>query len=226
VSKILVIEDEKDIADLVTYNLKNSGFHVLVAQDGQKALEIARREHPDLVLLDLMLPCMDGTEVCKFLKRDETTREIPIIMLTAKAGEIDRIVGLELGAEDYITKPFSPRELVLRVRAVLRRTAKTPEPPALIRAGDLTIDMAGHRVLVKNRPINLTATEFKLLATLASRRGRVFTRDVLLDQVWGYDYHGVTRTVDTHVRRLRAKLKGCVRHIETVRGVGYRFLEE
>ena len=225
-SKILVIEDEKDIADLVTYNLKNSGFHVLVAQDGQKALEIARREHPDLVLLDLMLPCMDGTEVCKFLKRDETTREIPIIMLTAKAGEIDRIVGLELGAEDYITKPFSPRELVLRVRAVLRRTAKTPEPPALIRAGDLTIDMAGHRVLVKNRPINLTATEFKLLATLASRRGRVFTRDVLLDQVWGYDYHGVTRTVDTHVRRLRAKLKGCVRHIETVRGVGYRFLEE
>jgi len=226
VSKILVIEDEKDIADLVTYNLKNSGFHVLVAQDGQKALEIARREHPDLVLLDLMLPRMDGTEVCKFLKRDETTREIPIIMLTAKAGEIDRIVGLELGAEDYITKPFSPRELVLRVRAVLRRTAKTPEPPALIRAGDLTIDMAGHRVLVKNRPINLTATEFKLLATLASRRGRVFTRDVLLDQVWGYDYHGVTRTVDTHVRRLRAKLKGCVRHIETVRGVGYRFLEE
>ncbi|HLC26931.1 MAG TPA: response regulator transcription factor [bacterium] len=225
-SKILVIEDEKDIADLVTYNLKNSGFHVLVAQDGQKALEIARREHPDLVLLDLMLPRMDGTEVCKFLKRDETTREIPIIMLTAKAGEIDRIVGLELGAEDYITKPFSPRELVLRVRAVLRRTAKTPEPPALIRAGDLTIDMAGHRVLVKNRPINLTATEFKLLATLASRRGRVFTRDVLLDQVWGYDYHGVTRTVDTHVRRLRAKLKGCVRHIETVRGVGYRFLEE
>ena len=225
-SKILVIEDEKDIADLVTYNLKNSGFHVLVAQDGQKALEIARREHPDLVLLDLMLPRMDGTEVCKFLKRDETTREIPIIMLTAKAGEIDRIVGLELGAEDYITKPFSPRELVLRVRAVLRRTAKTPEPPALIRAGGLTIDMAGHRVLVKNRPINLTATEFKLLATLASRRGRVFTRDVLLDQVWGYDYHGVTRTVDTHVRRLRAKLKGCVRHIETVRGVGYRFLEE
>ena len=225
-SKILVIEDEKDIADLVTYNLKNSGFHVLVAQDGQQALEIARREHLDLVLLDLMLPRMDGTEVCKFLKRDENTREIPIIMLTAKAGEIDRIVGLELGAEDYITKPFSPRELVLRVRAVLRRTAKTPEPPALIRAGDLTIDMAGHRVLVKNRPINLTATEFKLLATLASRRGRVFTRDVLLDQVWGYDYHGVTRTVDTHVRRLRAKLKGCVRHIETVRGVGYRFLEE
>ncbi|MBI3014730.1 MAG: response regulator [Candidatus Tectomicrobia bacterium] len=225
-STVLVIEDEKDIADLVSYNLKTSGFRVLSAGDGQKALDIARREHPDLILLDLMLPGMDGTEVCKFLQRDETTRDIPIIMLTAKAEEVDRIVGLELGAEDYITKPFSPRELILRVRAVLRRLSPAAESPAVIRAGDLTIDVSAHRVLVRDWTIDLTATEFKLLATLAGRPGRVFTRDLLLDQVWGYEYPGATRTVDTHVRRLRAKLKACGRHIETVRGVGYRFLEE
>ena len=225
--RILVVEDEPDIVEVVSYNLRQAGMAVEAAEDGETALEMAERSQPDLIILDLMLPGMDGLEVCRLLKQRVSVRDIPVLMLTSKAEEVDRIVGLELGADDYVVKPFSPRELVLRVKAILRRAAGPPgeaEAPAdRITAGPLTIDAEGHHAFVDGQPLELTATEFKLLLTLAQRRGRVQSREELLNVVWGYQYAGYGRTVDTHVRRLREKLGDAHVLVETVRGVGYRF---
>ncbi|HMK52007.1 MAG TPA: response regulator transcription factor [Thermodesulfobacteriota bacterium] len=223
---ILVVEDEKDIVDLITYHLKQSGFSTLVAMDGASGLELANKEHPSLIILDLMLPEMDGKDVCRALKSNSVTQSIPILMLTAKAEEVDRVIGFELGADDYVTKPFSPRELVLRVKAILRRKEAPQEDEKLLRIGDLLIDRGRHRVSIKEKTIQLTSTEFKLLYELASKRGRVQTRENLLDKVWGYTYEGYARTVDTHIRRLREKLGKMGETIETIRGIGYRFQEE
>ena len=189
-------------------------------------MELAKKERPSLVILDLMLPGMDGKDICRALKSNPLTQSIPILMLTAKAEEVDRVIGLELGADDYVTKPFSPRELVLRVKAILRRKEVGQESEKLVRIGDLLIDIDRHHVAIKERPVQLTSTEFKLLVELASKRGRVQTREHLLDRVWGYTYEGYARTVDTHIRRLREKLGSLGGHIETIRGVGYRFKEE
>lgn len=189
-------------------------------------MELAKKERPSLVILDLMLPGMDGKDICRALKSNPLTQSIPILMLTAKAEEVDRVIGLELGADDYVTKPFSPRELVLRVKAILRRKEVGQESEKLFRIGDLLIDIDRHHVSIKKSPIQLTSTEFKLLVELASKRGRVQTREHLLDRVWGYTYEGYARTVDTHIRRLREKLGSLGDHIETIRGVGYRFKEE
>jgi two-component system phosphate regulon response regulator PhoB len=226
IESILVVEDEKDIVDLIEYHFKQSGFSVITALDGPSGLERARKEHPSLIILDLMLPEMDGKDICRALKSNPTTQSIPILMLTAKAEEVDRIVGFELGAEDYVTKPFSPKELVLRAKAILRRKEVPQEGKKTIQIGDLLIDIDRHDVSIKKRSVRLTSTEFKLLAELASKRGRVQTREHLLDRVWGYTYEGYARTVDTHVRRLREKLGPLGDLIETIRGVGYRFREE
>jgi two-component system phosphate regulon response regulator PhoB len=223
--RILVAEDEPDVRNLVVMNLKNAGFTVLAAENGLAALKEARNSVPSLVILDLMLPEMSGLEVCKVLKKEPATSAIPIIMLTAKAEEVDRIVGLELGADDYITKPFSPRELVLRVKSVLRRASAASEPGDEISLGDIRIDRARCEVTVKGKAIEFTATEFKLLTLLIERRGRVQSRDALLNDVWGYESAIDTRTVDTHIRRLREKLGKAADCIETVRGFGYRIAD-
>ena len=220
---ILVVDDEVDVLELVVYNMKKSGFQTLSARDGATGLQKARNDMPALIVLDLMLPGIDGTEICRQLKADPKTAHIPVIMLTAKADEVDRIVGLELGADDYVTKPFSPRELVLRVKKLLARGKAAPAE--VLKAGNITIDLAKHQASVGGNAIELTATEFKLLATLLERRGRVQTRDALLTDVWGYEGDVDTRTVDTHMRRLREKLGKAADAIETVRGVGYRFAE-
>lgn len=212
--------------DLVVYHLRQSGFSVISALDGPSGLELAKKERPGLIILDLMLPGMDGKEICRALKSNPLTQSIPILMLTAKAEEIDRVIGFELGADDYVTKPFSPRELVLRIKAILRRKEAGHESEKIIRIGDLLIDIDRHHVSVKKSPVQLTSTEFKLLEELASKRGRVQTRERLLDRVWGYTYEGYARTVDTHIRRLREKLGPLGDFIETIRGVGYRFREE
>lgn len=224
-AKILVVDDEPDALELVGFNLKQAGFEVTTADDGSEALKKARETLPDLILLDLMLPEVDGLEVCKALKRDVATASIPVIMLTAKAAEIDRVLGLELGADDYVTKPFSPRELVLRVKNLLKRKTEPADQPEELTFDELTIDIPRHMVLVDRKRIDLTATEFKLLTTLAQRRGRVQSRDQLLQDVWEYDNVIDTRTVDTHMRRLREKLGAAARFLDTVRGVGYRFVE-
>ena len=223
---ILIIEDEKDIVDLIEYHLKQSGFSVISALDGPAGLDKAKKKRPNLIILDLMLPEMDGKDVCRGLKSNPLTQSIPILMLTAKAEETDRLIGFELGADDYVTKPFSPKELVLRVKAILRRKEVDHEGEKIIRIGDLLIDIDRHQVSVKKSPIGLTSTEFKLLVELTSKRGRVLTREHLLDRVWGYTYEGYARTVDTHVRRLREKMEPLGDSIETIRGVGYRFREE
>jgi DNA-binding response OmpR family regulator len=223
---ILIVEDEKDIVDLVEYHLRQAGFSVISALDGSSGLEQARRKRPALVILDLMLPGMDGKDVCRSLKSNSVTRPIPVLMLTARAEEVDRIIGLEIGADDYVTKPFSPRELVLRVKAILRRREIDRESEKFLQIGDLLIDIEGHHVSVKKTPIQLTSTEFKLLVELASKRGRVQTRTSLLDRVWGYTYEGYDRTVDAHIRHLREKLGDLGKYIETLRGVGYRFQAE
>lgn len=223
---ILVIEDERDILDIVAYNLGRAGFEVLTAEDGRTGLDLAREHHPDLIVLDLMLPGLDGKEVCRQIRRDDEIQETPILMLTALVDETDRVIGFELGADDYLTKPFSPRELVLRIQAILRRTAETQAATGVLRFPDLVIDPERHRVEVQGREVTLTATEFRLLHYLAGRAGRAQTREVLLDQVWGYSYEGYARTVDTHMRRLRRKLGPLRDRIETLRGVGYRFREE
>jgi len=222
---ILVVEDDEDILHLLQFNLESSGYEVVTAMDGAQALAKARRHHPELVLLDLMLPGMDGFEVCKELKKLPETAKTPIIMLTARGEEVDRIVGLELGADDYVVKPFSPREIILRVKAILRRGK--PEKPSrqMWKRDGLAVDMDAHRVEVDDEEIQLTATEFKLLAELIRSQGRVQTRDQLLNSVWGYEFDGYARTVDTHVRRLRQKLGVHAGLVETVRGVGYRFKE-
>jgi len=224
-SSILIIEDEIDILELVEYHLKQSGFQVLTATDGSAGLELAIKKRPDLIILDLMLPVMEGKDVCRALKANPITKPIPVLMLTAKAEELDRVIGLELGADDYVTKPFSPRELVLRIKAILRRRTFEKEDTKVIRIGDLLIDVDRHEVSIKDRPIRLTSTEFKLLVELASSRGRVQTRQRLLEKVWGYTYEGYYRTVDTHIRRLREKLGDMAEYIETLRGFGYRFRE-
>src|SRR5207302_7673585 len=221
---ILIIEDERDVVDLLTLNLRKAGYTLATATDGAAGLDKARSEKPAFIILDLMLPRMPGLEVCKILKSDPASRQIPILMLTAKAEEIDRIVGLEFGADDYVTKPFSPREVILRIRAILRRGEATPADERLS-AGPITIDPARHEVSVGGKRVNLTSIEFKLLRTLMQRRGRVQERDRLLNDVWGYESIIDTRTVDTHVRRLREKLGKAGDVIETVRGFGYRLRE-
>ena len=224
-SKILVVDDEPEAVELLEFNLKQAGFDVVAAADGAEALKKARSLVPSLIVLDLMLPEIDGLEVCKMLHRDPATAGIPIIMLTAKAAEMDRILGLELGAEDYITKPFSPRELVLRVKKVLLRGMPADAATEALKFGDLVIDQSRHLVKWRGKSIELTATEFKLLALLAQRRGRVQSRDQLLRDVWEYNSLVDTRTVDTHVRRLREKLGPGAKYLHTVRGVGYKFAE-
>ena len=222
---VLVVDDEPDVLDLLAYNLQKAGYKTVRASDGATALQKARDLLPSLVVLDLMLPQIEGTEVCKQLRADPRTAPIPIIMLTAKADELDRVIGFELGADDYVVKPFSPRELVLRVKTILRRAQGKGAPAEVLKADELIVDLAKHEVTVKGKPVDVTATEFKLLATLMERRGRVQSRDRLLTDVWGYEGDIDTRTVDTHVRRLREKLGSAADCIETVRGVGYRFAE-
>ena len=222
----MIIEDEKDISDLIVYHLKQAGFSVTASLDGPSGLEQARKARPSLIILDLMLPGMDGKDICRALKSNPLTSSIPVLMLTAKAEEVDRVIGFELGADDYVTKPFSPRELILRVKAILRRKSSEAEREKVIQLGRLSIDIDRHHVSIDKKPIQLTSTEFKLLVELASKRGRIHTREQLLDKVWGYTYEGYARTVDTHVRRLREKLGVLGESIETVRGVGYRFREE
>jgi two-component system phosphate regulon response regulator PhoB len=224
--KVLIVDDEPDVVELVEFNLRSAGYDVVSANDGAEALRKARTSQPDLILLDVMLPELDGMEVCKILRRDPATASVPIIMLTAKAAEIDRVLGLELGADDYVTKPFSPRELVLRVKALLRRGKPVEEKNENVQVGDLVIDIPRHQVTVQGHRIELTATEFKLLTLLAQRRGRVQSREQLLQDVWEYENIFDTRTVDTHMRRLREKMGRAARYLETVRGIGYRFLDE
>ena len=221
--KILIVDDEADALEVLGFKLREAGFTPLFAKDGARALAAVRSDRPDLVVLDLMLPEVDGLEVCKILRRDPATGRIPILMLTARATEMDRVVGLEVGADDYVTKPFSPRELVLRIRKLLGRTRTEDDPVAQLQFGDLEIDVPRHLVRVAGKEIVLTATEFKLLEILARRRDRVQSRDRLLQDVWGYENPIDSRTVDTHMRRLREKLGGAASHLETVRGVGYRF---
>jgi DNA-binding response OmpR family regulator len=225
-SKILVVDDEPDAVELIEFNLKASGYEVIVADDGREALQKARASMPQLILLDVMLPEMDGLEVCKILRRDTVIARIPIIMLTARAAEMDRVLGLELGADDYITKPFSPRELILRVKNLLERASAVGKSNEQIQLGGLVIDQPRHRVTHLGKPLELTATEFRLVTVLAERKGRVQSREQLLRDVWGYATPIDTRTVDTHMRRLRDKLGGAAKYLDTVRGVGYRFLEE
>ncbi|HVW19668.1 MAG TPA: response regulator transcription factor [Opitutaceae bacterium] len=225
-AKILLVDDEPDALEVLGFKLREAGFTPLFAKDGAKALAAARADRPDLVVLDLMLPEVDGLEVCKILRRDPLTAAIPILMLTARAAEMDRVIGLELGADDYVTKPFSPRELVLRIRKLLQRAQTAEEPVARLKLGEIEIDVPSHVVQVNERRLTLTATEFRLLEILARRRGRVQSRDRLLQDVWGYENPIDSRTVDTHMRRLREKLGPAARQLETVRGVGYRFAAE
>jgi two-component system phosphate regulon response regulator PhoB len=223
--KILVVDDEAEAVELVAFNLKQAGFDVLSAADGEEAVRKAKANLPALVVLDLMLPEIDGLEVCKLLRRDGATAKIPILMLTAKAAEIDRVLGLEIGADDYVTKPFSPRELILRIKKILGRAQNPTESREIMRYGQFEIDIPKHTASWKGRPFDLTATEFKLLTILAQRAGRVQSRDTLLRDVWEYDSLIDTRTVDTHMRRLREKLGVAAKYLDTVRGVGYRFVE-
>ena len=226
-SKILIVEDEPDIVELLVYNLDQAGFKTEAVFNGADALDRVKVQAPDLVLLDLLLPEVDGLEVCRTLKRDPETASIPIIMLTAKGEAIDRIVGLELAADDYITKPFSPREVMLRIRAVLRHTLNAPrnKPLNQIQIDELKIDLDRHQVFSNGSVIDLTATEFKILSLFAHSPGRVFTRSILMDAVWGQEYYGIERTMDTHVSRLRRKLGQFGERIDTVHGVGYRLKE-
>jgi phosphate regulon transcriptional regulator PhoB len=222
-SRVLVVEDEPDIRNLLAFHLEREGYQVVKCRSGVEALHQIRATPPDLVLLDLMLPEMNGLEVCRRLRQDVATAQLPIVMLTAKGDEVDRVLGLELGADDYIVKPFSPKEVVARVRAVLRRSRST-EAPGAIAIGTLVIDLAAHTVRVRERPVLLTPKEFDLLRTLAEARGRVLSRELLLDRVWGYAMAGEieSRTVDVHVRRLRVKLGEEGRRVMTVKSVGYR----
>ena len=224
---ILVIEDEHDIRELISYNLESEGYTVLKASTGNDGIDKARSGDPDLVLLDIMLPDIDGLEVCRKLKRDETAKEIPIIMLTAKSEDSDVISGLELGAEDYITKPFSPRILIARIRAVLRRNADNEDSESMIiHVHDIRIDVKKHEVIVENEVINLSATEFAILSHLASNPGWVFSRNQIIDAVRGQNYPVTERSVDVQILGIRKKLGSQGRFVETVRGVGYRIKSE
>ncbi|MGE5573106.1 MAG: response regulator [Bacillota bacterium] len=230
--KVLVVDDEAPILELVRFNLEKEGFSVFTATDGEEGLERARSDSPDLVILDLMLPGIDGIEVCQQLRRE---MNVPVLMLTAKTEEFDRVLGLSVGADDYVTKPFSPRELVARVKALLRRRemdleeTKARDASGRIHVGDLVIDTARFEVEVRGARTELTPKEFDLLRVLVANRGKVLTRDFLLEKVWGYEYGGDTRTVDVHVRRLRQKIEeddSRPTYIQTVHGVGYRFRED
>lgn len=218
---VLIVEDEKDIRDLLAYHLEKEGFAVVAADSGKTALERAKAEKPQIILLDIMLPDIDGLSVCRQLKRDPLLSAVPIIMVTSKGEEIDRIVGLELGADDYIVKPFSLREVTLRVKAILRR-AQAPTSQEIIQLGGITINSQAHSVTIDDAPLLLTLTEFKLLEELCQNKGAVRTREQLLDAIWGHSFEGYSRTIDTHVRRLRAKLGDHADMIETIRGIGYR----
>jgi two-component system phosphate regulon response regulator PhoB len=224
-NRILVVDDEPDLLELVRVNLTQAGYEVETAETGQEGLDQARRSRPDLLVLDLMLPDLSGTEVCRQIRSDRELHDVPVLMLTAKSEEVDRVVGLELGADDYVTKPFSPRELALRVGAILRRTSAESRQSEVLSHGPLLLDAERHRCTVDGESVELTAKEFRLLATLMRRPGRVMTRERLLDEVWGSDITVTTRTIDTHLKRLREKLGVAGDLIETVRGVGYRFAE-
>jgi two-component system phosphate regulon response regulator PhoB len=229
---ILIVEDEQDLAATLEFNLQKEGFQCLVAHTGQDARDILQRDPlPSLVVLDLMLPDSSGTEICRELRADDRTRRMPILMLTAKGDEIDRVVGFEVGADDYVVKPYSTRELILRIRALLRRASESASPQEPNEEGEilfgvLRVDPAAHRVWVQGEEASLTALEFRLLQTLLQRRGRVQSRERLLDDVWGIQADVTTRTVDTHVKRLRQKLGAAAEYIETLRGVGYRFIDQ
>ncbi|MFH1496974.1 MAG: response regulator transcription factor [Verrucomicrobiota bacterium] len=224
--KILLVDDESDVTDLLAYNLKAKGFVVEAVNDPNRSVGMARTFMPDLVILDVMMPDLNGIQICRMLRADPKLKRVPVIFLTAKAEESDRIQGLETGADDYICKPFSTKELVLRVQTILRRLGETvPETPRILQAGGISLDTERHEVAVGGSPVELTATEFKLLRLLMERRGRVQTREHLLINVWNYETEIETRTVDTHVRRLREKLGAEADWVETIRGVGYRMAE-
>jgi len=225
--KVLVVDDEKDITALVAYHLEREGFRVLQGHDGLQALDLVKRERPNLLILDLMLPQMSGLDVCRRLRKEPDTARLPILMLTAKAEEADKVLGLELGGDDYLTKPFGPRELVARVKALIRRSEERQEEE-IVKAGALEVDLARYIVSIRRRPIELTAKEFDLLKALILAKGRALTRDYLLDRVWGYDQASEieSRTVDVHVRRLREKLGSEAKRIVTVKSVGYRFNQD
>jgi two-component system OmpR family response regulator/two-component system alkaline phosphatase synthesis response regulator PhoP len=224
--KILIVDDEENIVQLIDYNLKNAGFDTVCAMDGREAVEKAKNENPDLIVLDVMLPSMDGFDVVRAVRKEN---KVPILMLTARTDEFDRVLGLELGADDYLTKPFSMRELTARVKAILRRIGKEKvEDHNIIKVGPINIDVDSHKVFVNNEEIQLTAKEYELLKLFVTNKGRVFTREVLLDKLWGYDYYGDTRTVDVHIRHLREKIEADSSNpvlLKTVRGVGYKFEE-
>lgn len=222
--KILIIEDDHDIVEMIQYNLKQEGYATLSASDGKEGVDLARTKHPDLIILDIMLPTMDGFEVCRILKNEPVTADIPIAILSAKSQDTDKVVGLELGADDYVTKPFSPRELIARIKAILRR-GRQEHFWSRIQRGDLAIDSTRHKVTVRGREISLTFTEFRLLEFMARRPGVVFSRNQLLDGVFGQDSMVYDRTVDAHIKSLRQKLGTAQDYIETVRGVGYRLKE-
>ncbi len=223
--KILVVDDEEHIQELIKFNLEKSGFKVICAGDGIEAIKLVKEQLPQLMLLDLMLPGMDGLDVCKEIRKDSTMSNMPIIMITAKGEEIDKIIGLELGADDYITKPFSVRELVARIKAILRRT-NMQLVEKTFNIGNLAIDFGKHEVIKSESKVELTLKEFELLEILIKNKGRVMTRDFLLDKIWGYEYLGETRTVDVHIRHLRQKIEEDDKnpaYIQTIRGIGYRF---
>jgi len=225
--KVLVVDDEKDITALVAYHLEREGFRVLQAHDGFQALDLVKRERPHLLILDLMLPQMSGLDVCRRLRKEPDTVRLPILMLTAKAEESDKVLGLELGGDDYLTKPFGPRELVARVKALIRRSEDRQEE-VIVKAGALEVDLARYTVSIRRRTVELTAKEFDLLKALILAKGRALTREHLLDRVWGYDQASEieSRTVDVHVRRLREKLGSEAKRIVTVKSVGYRFNQD
>jgi len=224
--KILVVDDEDHIVELIGYNLINSGYNVITANNGVDAVRLAKEENPNLILLDLMIPGLDGFDVCKSIRGDANTKEISIIMLTAKGEELDKILGLELGADDYITKPFSIRELLARIKAILRRTKASSGSEEIFKANDIYINFNRREVSILDKKIDLTLKEFELLEILVKNRGKILTRETLLDKIWGYEYIGETRTVDVHIRYLRKKIEVDDKNpkfIETIRGVGYRF---
>ncbi|MHB8171837.1 MAG: response regulator [Thermincolia bacterium] len=227
-AKILVVDDEQHIAELVKFNLEKEGYQVICAHSGAEAIDRFKEETPNLIVLDIMLPEMDGLEVCRRLRNLPNGADVPVIMLTAKGEEVDKVLGLEIGADDYMTKPFSPRELVARVKARLRRLAKEEKQPEgqVLTYGEVVVYPENYEVMVRGRKQDLTPKEFELLKLLLTNRGKVYTRDYLLERIWGYDYYGDTRTVDVHIRHLRQKIEdnpGSPVYIETVRGVGYRF---
>jgi two-component system phosphate regulon response regulator PhoB len=224
--KILIIEDERDLAELIAFNLQKEGFQTMIANDGKTGLERVRNETPDLVILDLMLPEISGVEICKTMRKEKSSSETPVLMITAKGEEIDKVIGFEVGADDYLVKPFSTRELLLRVKAILRRSSNEKTDKNSFTAGAVSIDTASHRVTAEGQKVELTITEFKLLLTLIERTGRLQSREQLLSSVWGYSNDADTRTVDTHITRLRSKLGAAGEQIKTVRGFGYRMDEE